>query len=284
MLPASYFLVDSVVFRLEALHTTASAIFTQNIMLAWQGGTINTGHAILVHMWSLSVEEQFYLVIPFLLVVTPRTMFRYLLPALWIASFIVNICQMIPIDTSQNYVSTFGRAWQILTGSILAVWVADGMPYFVRVVKERVPASSLSTLGMVMIGYSVSYFTFSSSYPGYTGLLPVIGTALVITAGTNTSMAVRFLNCKIMQWIGLISYPLYLWAYALTGLMNNHYNARIYSVSLLVIPVSFFLSWLSTETIERYFRNNDNISFKVNLTLTWMITLSALGLTITLCQ
>ncbi|MDT5067611.1 MAG: hypothetical protein QOK02_3766 [Mycobacterium sp.] len=195
-----------------------TAVFAANIHFALIG-TDYLGSQLppspLQHMWSLGVEEQFYLVWPalFLLLVViirgarHRTALAGALVIVGGASLAWSV-----IETMSNgtwaYFSPFTRAWELALGALVAVLT----PTIARL-KPVWASEVLGLFGVIGIVISGLMLTSSMPYPGSAVALPVVSTALVITAGcANTKTVVaRVLSVRPMQWLGARSYSLYLW-------------------------------------------------------------------------
>src|SRR3569623_482997 len=170
-------------FRTLGLNTAASAGFVANIALFLQQDYFAPSAELnpLLHIWSLGVEEQFYLVWPLILMVLARRRAAIAIAVgLAVLSFFVNIMQSAS-DPVSAFFLPFSRFWELGAGAVLA----------------------LLDLAMVVINRD-------SAFPGWWARVPVAGTVLLIAAGESTR-ANRILSHRALVHIGLISYPLYLW-------------------------------------------------------------------------
>jgi peptidoglycan/LPS O-acetylase OafA/YrhL len=230
--------------------TGATALFVSNIFFFMGSGYFDGPSELkpLLHTWSLAIEEQFYILFPFLLIlIAKRLSGRY---ATWLIPLAVLSLAASVIGTGVDENAAFFllpfRGWELLIGSVLALNV---IPH----VTDRKVLNVLSAAGLMMM--LVSIFTFSSAtpFPGIAAALPTIGTGLVIYAGTNIRTFVgRMLGARPMVFFGLISYSLYLWhwptiVYAKLYLINEPTDLEKTVILILTVGLAT-LSWRAVET------------------------------------
>ncbi|KQX07557.1 hypothetical protein ASC59_07390 [Leifsonia sp. Root1293] len=238
----------------------ASAIYVQNWVLASDSvdylGADNAPSAV-QHFWSLSVEEQLYifwpLVITSILLLARRSasvsrhrLIGAALVALTVISFLYAIYG-VGTDPAPAYFSTLSRAWEFGVGGLLALFASR-----LRVDSPRINAG-VSWAGYLMLGATVFIYTPETPFPGAAALPPVLGTLLVIWAGTPpVSWApTRLVAIRPVQWIGDISYSLYLWHWPLIVILPFALGHPLGRTSLIgVLVVSIVLAWLSKVLIE----------------------------------
>jgi peptidoglycan/LPS O-acetylase OafA/YrhL len=209
----------------------------------------------LLHTWSLSVEEQFYLFFPatlFLLYRWKKGRVNAWLVVLAAFSFAMNIWA-----TQHKPVVAFywimPRAWELLAGALLAL---KALPP----IRNRIVRESSGLLGLGMIVSALSLPIKAASFPGYIVLLPCVGTWLVIYAGEGGRCFVRtVLSFRPLVFIGVISYSLYLWHWPII-VFSRHLPIQIPGDAEIpfVLISSIVLAFVSFEYIERPFRGGSS--------------------------
>ena len=159
-------------------------------------------------MWSLGIEEQFYIVWPILLWLTWKSRANFLAITLFIVltSFIINIVTVYTNPVAAFY-SPLSRFWELLIGAILAYVVL-----YKKELVSRFTASSdfISIIGLSLFIVGIGMLKKTSLFPGWWALLPTLGGALLILAGPNGWVNNKILSSRVLVWFGLISFPLYL--------------------------------------------------------------------------
>lgn len=233
-------------------HIASGAIFISNL-ISWSEAGYFDIEAIrkpLLHLWSLGIEEQFYIVWPLLVVCLSRFKVRALpvFLLLFFVSFWFNI-QAVIDDKVAAFFSPTSRAWELIAGAILAYVIFSKNTYwsFIR----RKNTNLIAILGVLLILIAVASINKNSPFPGWRALLPVIGTILIISAGPETFFNSKILASRFMIWIGLISYPLYLWHWPIASLMHSFLNTNpSFSGSIAIISISFLFAWITYRFIE----------------------------------
>ncbi|MDJ0979653.1 MAG: acyltransferase family protein [Erythrobacter sp.] len=233
----------------------------------------------LLHTWSLGVEEQFYILFPLLLVLLrglDRRRLAIALSGIAITSLGVGTLVHQSYPEADFYLLPF-RAWELLIGSLLALGLAPKLGH------------RLSTLaamaGFGLIGVSVLFLVSWLPFPSPLALLPCLGTALLIAYGPGT-FAARFLSLAPMRWIGLISFPLYLWHWPIIALYREATGRSLdYRETIALIIASLVAATVSYVIVEKPARNRlRSIAPSTAVGLGAGVTVAALAVGVTLSQ
>jgi peptidoglycan/LPS O-acetylase OafA/YrhL len=236
----------------------ASSAFSSNILFyRWSGYFApNSEFTPLLHTWTLSVEEQFYLCWPLLLgVLSIPAAAKWKVPASLSVLLGALMLSAHWVNTKPNaaFYLLPSRAWELALGALLC------FPPVSRALVRlpRTVASAASLAGICLLGITVTTYDKVTPFPGFAALLPCMGAALIIAAGEGgPSIGGRILSLRPLVWIGLISYSLYLWHWPILvfgPLIANHKLDAVERGSLLVL--TFIVAWLSWRFVESPFRN-----------------------------
>lgn len=275
LLPAAFLvLAASLIFVLvflpyprwgrNAWEVAASAGYVENWFLAAMSvnySALNDAASAVQHYWSLSVEEQFYIVWPLLLlgalVVTRRTAggrdtsrrgrsaFLVVIIGVGVLSLVASVVYTV-LAPAQAYFTTFTRAWEFAAGGLVALMAG-------RIQLSRPVAEVLSVCGFAAIGFAAFTYSSATAFPGYAALVPVLGTAAVILSGSAVSSLshARITASPPVQWIGGISYSLYLWHWPLIVLAPFVLNREANTLSkFVVLAVALVLAALTKRFVE----------------------------------
>lgn len=236
-------------------HIAAGAGFVSNLVLWSESGyfDVSSNSKPLLHLWSLGVEEQFYIFTPIILILVIRRGIPLLnvLISLTLVSFAYCIWTML-VDKTANYYSPISRMWELMAGVSLAyVTISSGA---VNDFCNRF-RNVISFTGISFLSLSILFINESMSFPGYIAIFPVLGTIMIIAAGVHSFINKKILSFRPLVFIGLISYPLYLWHWPiLTFARIIHGGELSLSISIVCLLASFTISFLTFFLIEKPIR------------------------------
>ena len=206
----------------------------------------------LIHTWSLGVEEQFYLIVPILLVLGWKFFRSYLLLTLIVlavASFLLAIW-MSDKHPQLSFYMLPSRAWELLVGVIIALRERQ-----LRDFVSDLQAAIIGNLSLLVLILALLLLPKGVDWPGAFTLVPVLATAGVLSYGSQVSLAKRMLSSQPLRMIGLISYSAYLIHQSFIGFMSYLDTApRTLPVKLILLLSTFILAYLSWRLIETPFR------------------------------
>lgn len=254
----AYFFLLPVQFETYLKSTISSIFFYSNFYFHYTGqayGQMIMSTKPLLHTWSLSVEEQFYIIFPLLFIFifnifrdnTKYILLIFIIFSLFLSTYVTHS------HSSFSFYMIFTRAWELICGSVIALNNFKN--------KKKNGNSFLKTLGLFLIIFGFLFFDRANQHPSYLTLVPVLGSCLIINNQSSISLCDKILTYKIFVKIGLISYSLYLWHHPLlsfgkiSGLTENSFFSKI-----IIILLSFLLSYFTYNFVEQKFRNKKLIS------------------------
>jgi peptidoglycan/LPS O-acetylase OafA/YrhL len=252
--------LDPTQFAALGKHIVAGAAFAANIVTYFEVGYFDVPASTkpLLHLWSLGVEEQFYLIFPILIFLVWRHRSATLiLSVIAVASFALNVVT-VRYSPSFAFFLPLTRFWEFLAGTLLA-YDSVKFGWTARFEANARRDNAASAIGMLMILVGI-FIISAEGYPGWWALLPVIGTALMIWAGQHAWINRKILANQKLVYIGLISYPLYLWHWPLLVIGKtivadySPLNHHVRTTTIVAVALSFVLSWLTYEYFERPIR------------------------------
>ncbi|WP_342653984.1 acyltransferase family protein [Pseudomonas sp. F3-2] len=252
------------------------ATFMSNILFMRQDGYFNPASDFkpLLHTWSLSVEEQYYVFFPMLMVLLTRFLkhWRMVLGGLLLLSFGLNVW-IINRNPDAAFFLLPMRAWELLCGAMLAVVPATSTRLRPWVYE------AVSGLGLLLVLYAMFALDKFTPFPGKAALLPVLGAAAMIWAnGHRSTLVGRVLSHPALVSVGLISYSLYLWHWPVFVYANAiSVDAMVWSESVLWIALSVVLALLSWKFVELPFRDRRVLATRKSILVGGLAAIVVLG-------
>lgn len=280
-------------------HITAGAGFISNLVLKGEAGYFDNSAETkpLLHLWSLGIEEQFYIVWPVLLWLAWKKKFNLLTITIVVAaaSYYLNVKGVLQ-DSVSTFYSPQTRFWELLCGSALA-WLTLYKKHAFLSAKAKITASlssiiyhekqeidgnilpnMLSFIGLFLLVFGFWRVNTSLSFPGSWALVPVIGAALIISAGPQGWVNRVVLSHRVAVWFGLISFPLYLWHWPLLSfarILESQVPSQGIRIAALLAAV--MLAWLTYQFIEKPMRQKGGNKTKVALLCFLMVVVGFVG-------
>ncbi|MCB1646139.1 MAG: acyltransferase, partial [Pseudomonadales bacterium] len=239
----------------------SSLLFVSNFYFWHSGLEYEATDALLIpflHTWSLSIEEQFYVLFPLLLILTRKLQAQQLMivcSTLLLASL---ACAeyLSQTDRSLSFYSPLTRAWELLAGALLALWAgSQAARAGIRLAPGLI--RSLRYSAMMVLIVCLMWFDSETVHPGLLTLIPVLATALLIALPGDDLLA-----AKPVVTIGLLSYSLYLWHYPVFAFGRIYLTTPDTGDKLGWIFLTLALSVLSYHLIEKPFRHRQRFRFR----------------------
>jgi peptidoglycan/LPS O-acetylase OafA/YrhL len=264
-------------YRQLGKHVGSGASFISNIILWQESGYFDTSSAVkpLTHLWSLGIEEQFYIVWPLLLWAIFKLRLHILTSTVVLAvvSFGFGLWSL-NNDVVGAYYSPINRFWELLIGAILAA-VMLKRTYGDKANKWQ---QAGSIVGLILIVFTMFSLDGQSSFPGWNALAPTVGAALMIGCGPQTLTARRIFSLRAIVWVGLISFPLYLWHWPLLTFARIISSAMpTAQVRVAAVVLSVVLSWATYRLIEKPLRFHPRVKTITGALVASMIAIGLVG-------
>jgi peptidoglycan/LPS O-acetylase OafA/YrhL len=247
-------------------HMACGVGFVSNICFNNEAGYFDNSSDTkpLQHLWSLGVEEQFYLIWPFLMFLIYRfkkNALPYIVAATSVFLFFVGLNKVNRSPEAAFYLPQM-RFWEILAGALIPLF-QNKMPSY----RPRWLVELASAIGLACCLIPFFLLSEKSIFPGWWALLPVSGAFLIITLGRDSLINRHLLSSRVMVWFGLISYPLYLWHWPLLSYSSILYNDEApTTVRILLALSAIVLAYLSYRLVEIPIRKHANKSHSKTVT------------------
>jgi peptidoglycan/LPS O-acetylase OafA/YrhL len=240
-----------------AKSSLAQTFIVSNVYFWKEAGYFTSASELkpLLHTWSLSIEEQFYVCLPIGLLLIVKFLKRGITPFLVFALLLSLGLSIYGAYRSPE--ATFyllpTRAWELLAGSVAAV-------AFKRLTLSRPMANLLSVLGLLMVVLPMLLYSNQTRFPGLNAVPPVFGSALFIVANSGSnSLAGRILSLRPVVFVGLISYSLYLWHWPVFSFSRHMLIETDGKETIMLLALTLILSILSWKFVETPFRHTNRL-------------------------
>lgn len=267
-LALGWFLLLADEYRQLGFHTAGGAGFMANFIFQGEQGYFNNAAETkpLLHLWSLSIEEQFYLLWPLLLVFLFRSSLSpgLTIAAIIAASFALNLL-IVGDNPNLAFYAPQTRLWELATGGLIALAqireaerTKEGcsVRFLAGYSHLFPPWKSLAGLaGLILVTWSASTYDRAMPFPSWRAAMPVLGAALIIVAGLGSWPNRQILGHPLLVWLGLVSYPFYLWHWPLLSfahIVTGGVPAP--ELRLQAVALALILAWASYHFVERPIR------------------------------
>ena len=250
-----YFVLYEDEYALLAKHVSAGSSFVSNFLLWYEVGYFDKAAELkpLLHLWSLGIEEQFYIFWPCLVVLAWRRSFNFWLfiGLFFLVSLILSLVK-VHHHASLTFYFPLMRAWELLLGAAFAY--AVHRDFFNQFEKYGFINELKAVMGLLLLGGAVFLFNKQLLFPGGWALLPTVGTLLLISS-SGALINRKVLANPYLVGLGLISYPLYLWHWPLFSYAHIILGDGA-SVSLMffLLMLSIFLAYMTYQWVEKPLR------------------------------
>lgn len=267
VLVAGWFLLTPSPYGQLGKHVAGGAAFVSNLVLWSESGYFDQAAGLkpLLHLWSLGIEEQFYLAWPLILwaIWRWRSSALLVIGAIFAASLAASIW-LTPGHPTASFYAPVTRFWELALGTLLAVMRAPvpvgaagkQMKAWFSAALQRPPlAHAASLLGAVLLVIALLGLNEHQPFPGWRALVPTMGALLLIAAGPDAFFNRQFLSRGVVVWVGLVSYPLYLWHWPLLAFQNLLIDGPVPgSLRGMALAMAFVLAAGTYYVVERPIR------------------------------
>ncbi|MDB5145924.1 MAG: acyltransferase [Mucilaginibacter sp.] len=286
-------------FKQLGKHASGGAAFVSNFVLWNEAGYFDNAAETkpLLHLWSLGIEEQFYIFFPFMLWLAwkCRQNLLYVIVAIALASYALNIAKF-KTDLVADFFSPQTRFWELMIGSILAYSKLHKPEAFTRIWRPAALATSppappiskpgqttataniYSICGCLLLAIGFSVISANKPFPAWRALYPSLGTAFLIAGGPQAWINRTIFSNSFLVWLGKISFPLYLWHWPILSLARVAIGESLpVEARFAVIALSIGLAWLTYRFIERPIRFGGHAKERVSVLLLLCLAMACAG-------
>jgi len=257
-------------------HIAAGATFVSNIILWREDSYFDVASASkpLLHLWSLGVEEQFYIVWPLALAAISQRRVLWIVIATFVISFAINIAIVRNHPAAAFYLPAT-RIWEFMIGALLAyagtrAWIPQRQ-------------DTISAIGFALLAVSFCLINKGTAFPGWAALLPTLGAAAIIAAGADARLNRILLANKAAVFLGLISYPLYLWHWPILSFLTVNQGELSPGLKVAAIGASFVLATMTYMGIEKPLRHGEFGTRKIAGLSAALAALGVIGIALPAC-
>ena len=259
-LPVAWFWLLPSDFKSFGQSLIAVSTFVSNAFFWFESGYFDTSGEFkpLLHTWTLSLEEQFYIFFPVFMVLFWKLGIRKITIILSLVVLISLVLAHIGTNFISNSKVSSGafyllpaRCWELLLGAICALHI-----YKNGFSKKIFLNQALSFIGLLMIVAAILFYSKSTPFPSFYALLPTLGAVFLVLFMTPATLSYKLLTTRFMVLVGLISYSAYLWHQPVLAFARHRsFNDLSASMLLLLCALSLVLAAISWRYVERPFRN-----------------------------
>lgn len=253
-LALGYWLLNAIEYRQLATHGWFSTFFGVNFILAKESGYFDTTSDLkpFLHLWSIAIEEQFYVIWPLLLVLIARKAALFLAVTLLLVT--TSIWLMLSQGASfveKGYFLPQFRVWALILGATLAYFIPSRAAQNINHSQQ-----AASALGILLLAVSIWLSQPTDNIPGLPNLIAVLGSLMLIGAGPRALFNRQWLSQRFAVWIGLISYPLYLWHWPILSFLKiTEYGHPSFVSTVIACTLSVVLACATYYWVEMPIRN-----------------------------
>lgn len=247
-------------YQMLGKHVASGAVFVSNFTLLNESGYFDPAAELkpLLHLWSLGIEEQFYIVWPLLIYAVAKLRINLLVTTVVFAvlSFGLNI-ERIDAHLVQTFYGPITRFWELMFGAILAYITLYYSEQYKNL--QRKFANLAAVVGLLFIVTALILLNNAKLFPGWWATLPTSGGVLLIAAGPTAWVNKNVLSLRPLVLVGLISYPLYLWHWPLLSFLRIVESSDPSKLLVLIaVLISVLLAWLTYDLVEKKIRHHSS--------------------------
>lgn len=281
-LALGWFALLSDEYRLLGKHATAGALYYSNFVLMKEDGYFDGSADLkpLLHLWSLGVEEQFYIVWPLLLMLLRKwrvSIVRTMLVLIGL-SFAWNVYQS-SANLTVDFYSPVTRFWELLAGALLAWYQLQvrTTEHTIQITLGKTAPNIISFVGLLLLCLGFVSLDRTHAFPGAWALIPVLGAVCVIYAGEH-AWTNRLLAHPVAVWFGLISFPLYLWHWPILVYARILAGGEpMWWVRVAAVLLAVLLAWMTYRFVEQPIRKGRKTRLVIIVLCILMVGVAGFG-------